>query len=192
MSLNKTIIVIVIAALVMQSKSSMPDNSDNCLCTREYNPICASDGITYSNKCLFECEKKQKRNLEIREHGTCDEASISPVKESACVCTLNISPVCGSDGKTYPNKCSLNCAQRELRGLTLKHQGKCSKDLPINNEVIEMDSVIEQCACPLILSPVCGSDEKTYSNQCEFDCEKKITRNLKIKHNGECEKAAHM
>lgn len=30
----------------------------------------------------------------------------------------------------------------------------------------------ERCPCPRILSPVCGSNHKTYSNPCLFECAK--------------------
>ncbi|XP_031623551.1 serine protease inhibitor dipetalogastin-like [Contarinia nasturtii] len=191
MGLIKLIAVVVIASLAMQSINSIPVNAGNCKCTREYNPICGSDGVTYSNDCLFGCEKQQNHDLQIKFHGECDEGADNLlVEDSDCICTTELLPVCGSDGKTYSNECSLKCAQRQQRDLTLKYQGECSKDLPIADEVIELDLVIEKCACPLILSPVCGSDEKTYSNQCEFDCEKKHNKNLKIKHKGDCKDAA--
>jgi coxsackievirus/adenovirus receptor len=42
-------------------------------------------------------------------------------------------------------------------------------------------------ACPFIEQPVCGSDNKTYSNLCVMDaeaCERKTY--IKAKHNGPC------
>lgn len=48
---------------------------------------------------------------------------------SACYCNLNLAPVCGSDGRTYGNKCALNC-ESTRRGnenvtLTMLRRGKC-------------------------------------------------------------------
>lgn len=44
------------------------------------------------------------------------------------------------------------------------------------------------CACPEIFNPICGSDEKTYSNVCAFTCEKRKQPSvgLRIIHRGEC------
>lgn len=37
-----------------------------------------------------------------------------------CVCTKQLEQQCGKDGKTYSNKCLLECAKVELH-----HEGKC-------------------------------------------------------------------
>ncbi|KAL0812182.1 hypothetical protein ABMA28_009559 [Loxostege sticticalis] len=39
---------------------------------------------------------------------------------SACVCTTAYTPVCGANGQTYSNMCTLKCA-----GVPLKHRGSC-------------------------------------------------------------------
>ena len=40
--------------------------------------------------------------------------------------------------------------------------------------------------CPLIYSPVCGSDGKTYGNICEFENHACNKPSLTLKHEGEC------
>lgn len=52
------------------------EEEPECFCTREYNPLCASNGRTYSNDCLFRCEadtpRGQRINLRMLFRGECD------------------------------------------------------------------------------------------------------------------------
>merc|ERR1711951_192022 len=119
-------------------------------CTREYNPVCGSDGKTYPNLCVLKVAacKDGDESLIVAHTGACDKS----VKDCNKPCPKIYLPVCGSDGKTYNNKCLLEVAACESgKDLEVVKEGPCEE---------------ASLKCPLIYAPVCGSDGKTYANGC--------------------------
>lgn len=59
--------------------SDVPLGQQVCVCPMNYDPMCGSDGVTYGNTCMLDCEVSQLRSrglantLRIVKSGACGD-----------------------------------------------------------------------------------------------------------------------
>ncbi|XP_026474021.1 serine protease inhibitor dipetalogastin-like [Ctenocephalides felis] len=71
------LILSVLAVFAISLTSGQNVQRPPCPCPRNLDPVCASNGETFSNPCLFNCAKefeaRSGRSIEIARRGRCDE-----------------------------------------------------------------------------------------------------------------------
>ncbi|XP_028395198.1 agrin-like [Dendronephthya gigantea] len=165
-------------------------------CPNTTSPICGSDGKTYENECDMKrasCAKQLRITVASRSRCPCDTANcccgaVCKVRNNTAscecdfMCSAQNDPVCGSDRKTYANDCELRLAACRTKNsaLTRISRGACPTVAPTidpcafgmcaHYATCKVVQGLPRCVCPdlcpSIFSPQCGSDGKTYQNEC--------------------------
>ena len=160
--------------------SRTPSNCSQC--KGLVSPVCSSIGLTYENRCYLDCAGQQfySNGICTNDQEYLQSNNIQIVPCSSCE---NVQlPVCGNDGITYLNACRARC-----KGVAINYRGRClnqSTNISSNgssNFNVSISSQI-RCNCSTELRPVCGSDNKTYLNQCEAKCAK-----IEVRYNNACQ-----
>jgi len=123
------------------------------------------DAKECTNECTL-CQDTCFYNMELHRSGSpCNDQDECNKK-----CPLIHAPVCGSDGTTYDNQCTLQAkACAEKAEIHIMHEGECQdaveKDDAINDSGENNPEDCGKCDDKSI-DPICGSDNRTYVNEC--------------------------
>jgi Kazal-type serine protease inhibitor domain./Protein metal binding site. len=142
------------------------------VCPDVLDPVCGCDGVTYPNECAMvaagvsmahegPCQTKCMSDDDCPAGTICDPLGCNTT-EGACTevvpvkaCPRKWDPVCGCNGKTYPN----DCVRRAL-GVALDHTGPCKpvcKLIKCPDPLIPVDTNAD--GCPDKCKLPCTSDK---------------------------------
>lgn len=179
-------------------------------CSEEFDPVCGMNGISYMNECKLKLENCQKRSdVQVKHKGLCNGCENkqchyyavcqSDGKNARCVCPSACveveNKVCGTDRITYQNECELKVAScRDQKLIEVESRGDCDKCAKVPcqyGSTCEDGHCVCPQTCPADFKPLCASNIRAYSNECEMKRDACLNKmELYIINNGPCEETS--
>ncbi|CAG2060769.1 unnamed protein product [Timema podura] len=152
-----------------------------------HNPVCASNGFTYSNIGQVICLQSMDSDVTVCHDGGCSVEEVKNIlgsQNEACHISrthIEWNPVCGEDDTTYPNPFVMLCYNPLVQ---VKFAGECIS--PIHRSCQKAASDNRNGINDTNSFLVCGSDGMTYNSIHELICEGQYNKYLCTRHIGPC------
>ncbi|XP_023381115.1 serine protease inhibitor Kazal-type 5 [Pteropus vampyrus] len=185
-------------ACILHVPSTYPSSPETCnefrvlmkngklFCSQVKN-LQIPDGITFLKRCakckiILEEEvqsQKRARHLGRAIRATapaklnCDDFKKGE-RDGDFICTLDNAAVCGTDGKTYSNRCALCAENVKTRSqVGIKNEGECENSNPEQDICSAFRPYVKdgRLGCTRENDPVLGPDGKTHGNKCAMCAE---------------------
>ncbi|XP_045750822.1 serine protease inhibitor Kazal-type 5 isoform X3 [Mirounga angustirostris] len=199
MKIAKVPMLLTLALCLIQDAASEDENQETCdeyralmkngklFCSQNKKLFQSPDGIAFINRCatckmiLEKDAKSQKRAGYLTraspaiapEELNCDDFR-KDERSGDFMCTFDNAALCGTDGKTYSNKCALCAENAKTRSqVGIKSEGECETNNPEQDVCSAFRPYVKdgRLECTRENDPVLGPDGKTHGNKCAMCAE---------------------
>lgn len=197
------------ACAVVENRNVSRNSLETCLAacpvTLDFMPVCGTNDVTYANPARLQCVKNCGVAVSIDKYDPCYRwpnagDSLIQIELTACQqsCPVKVDyvPVCGTDGRTYRNADSLQCARKCGINVNVKKFKACESTANANNcnangggyrPPITVEECMRSCPKSEDNKPVCGTNDITYKNIDQLLCAKRCGTDVCVKKQSVCD-----